>query len=61
MKISHGFKMNKTKNDGYCSHGNHKFTMILLIQTIIYKVVLRCFFFCGYKNRPTPTVAFQMI
>ncbi len=44
MKISHGFKMNKTKNDGSCSHGNHKFTMILLIQTIIYKVVLRFFF-----------------
>ncbi len=41
MKISHGFNTNKTKNHGSCSHGNHKLTMVLFLQIIIYKEVLR--------------------
>ncbi len=40
-KISHGFNTNKTKNHGSSSHGNHKLTMVLLLQIIIYKEVLR--------------------
>ncbi len=41
-KISHGFNTNKTKNHGYCSHGNRKLIMVLLLQTIGYKEVVRC-------------------
>ncbi len=40
IKIKHGFTMNKTKNHGSCSHGNHKLTMVLLLQIIVYKEVL---------------------
>ncbi len=39
-KISHGFTKNKTKNHGSCNHGNHKLTMVLILQIIVYKEVL---------------------
>ncbi len=42
-KISHGFNTYKTKNYCSCSHGNCKLTVVLLLQTIIYKEVLRFF------------------
>ncbi len=60
IKISHGFNMNKTKNCGSCSHGNCKLTMVLLLQIIFYKRSIKILFFCGYKNRPKPTIAFKM-
>ncbi len=44
-QISHGFTMNKTKNHGSCSHGNCKLTIILLLKLIIYKYVLRYYYF----------------
>ncbi len=56
MKINHD--RNKTKNHGSCNHGIRKLTSFVTsnnLQSI--KIIL---FLCGYKNRPKPTVAFQI-
>ncbi len=56
MKINHD--RNKTKNHGSCNHGIHKLTSFVTSNNLQgIKIIL---FLCGYKNRPKPTVAFQI-